>query len=596
MGRRFHLALFLVLCGAAAWWLSTGPGGGAAGSSANAPEQQQAPVVSQAEVQRQFAVLERQKEASLGQLSSEEIERQKRDAAAAKKFAVREQEQIANQPAWARLLSTNWATYQKIRAQAVSSKEGTAFCTICNGHSKLDSCILCGGTGKCPTCGGTGHLRDGDVCPNCLGSGKCYLCGGTGKMVCPFCDDGLVYASLPPPPNLIPIYCNDTAQFAAGAPKGFEKTDTSRLSPQQVTRMSERENAREIALEPPVDKNTLILIIAVILSGGLALRKLTQFLERRINAWASRPSESALREKLIAEEPTLVAFFSELRYGLATSVDTDTLKSAEEILNEGGQKEEAGRLKEFFDWAPGQMVILRAQLSKVCRTTDKAPRVELLREFFQQLTAVKEKVGLPELRPAWLMTCGLQGLVQQLSMTATHINPSVLRTAAGAVDLLEILCAPGADPNLATRTPVELLAVDDNAVCLSAVSLALKKAFRQPDLAAEGVGGLALAQQKQYDAIFLDVEMPGMDGFELCQKIHETYLNRTTPIIFVTSHSDFNSRAQSTLVGGQDLIAKPFLSFEITVKALTLTLRGRLENKAEETEESPAVVPVAEPA
>jgi CheY-like chemotaxis protein len=138
------------------------------------------------------------------------------------------------------------------------------------------------------------------------------------------------------------------------------------------------------------------------------------------------------------------------------------------------------------------------------------------------------------------------------------------------------LCVPGVDPDLAKRTPVELLAVDDNAVCLTALSLALKKAFRQPDLAAEGIAALDLARQKKYDAIFLDIEMPGMDGFELCSKIREIHFNQTTPIVFVTSHSDFDSRAKATLVGGHDLIAKPYLSFEITVKALTLALRGRL--------------------
>src|SRR5439155_10717759 len=47
--------------------------------------------------------------------------------------------------------------------------------------------------------------------------------------------------------------------------------------------------------------------------------------------------------------------------------------------------------------------------------------------------------------------------------------------------------------------------------------------------------------------------------------------------------SDFNSRAKSTLSGGQDLIGKPFLAFEITVKALTLALRGRLQNGAMES-------------
>jgi len=349
----------------------------------------------------------------------------------------------------------------------------------------------------------------------------------------------------------------------------------------------------------PISRMDWMSLTAVLLMVILALSRIIKSLNDRLKneiLLSEEAREQALREKLIAEEPNLVAFFNELRYGLGTSLDKGVTESSEEIWTGKSKQEAAARLREFFVVAPGQIVGLRAQFSKITRASDKAIRVELLREFFHQLSTLKEKAGLPELRPAWLMICGLQGLVQQLSMTATNINPSVLRTAAGAVDVLETLCAPGVDPNLATRTPVELLAVDDNAVCLSAVSLALKKAFRQPDLAAEGVGGLALAQQKQYDAIFLDVEMPGMDGFELCQKIHETYLNRTTPIIFVTSHSDFDSRAQSTLVGGQDLIAKPFLSFEITVKALTLTLRGRLENKAEETEESPAVVPVAEPA
>jgi FixJ family two-component response regulator len=45
--------------------------------------------------------------------------------------------------------------------------------------------------------------------------------------------------------------------------------------------------------------------------------------------------------------------------------------------------------------------------------------------------------------------------------------------------------------------------------------------------------------------------------------------NRTTPIVFVTSHSDFGSRAQSTLSGGNDFIAKPFLPVELAVKAFT---------------------------
>ena len=45
--------------------------------------------------------------------------------------------------------------------------------------------------------------------------------------------------------------------------------------------------------------------------------------------------------------------------------------------------------------------------------------------------------------------------------------------------------------------------------------------------------------------------------------------NRATPVVFVTSHSDFGNRAQSALSGGNDFIAKPFLVVELVVKALT---------------------------
>jgi CheY-like chemotaxis protein len=179
------------------------------------------------------------------------------------------------------------------------------------------------------------------------------------------------------------------------------------------------------------------------------------------------------------------------------------------------------------------------------------------------------------------MASALEGLVKQLTNKVGNVNPSTLRTVAGAVDLLDDLCKPGVKANLLTSPPLRLLAVDDDAICRQAVSLALKKALNKPDLAENGDMALILASQHAYDVIFLDVQMPGMDGFELCSKIHETLLNRSTPVVFVTSQGDFDARAQSILSGGSDLMAKPFLTFEITVKALTFILRGRLQGQAQ---------------
>jgi DNA-binding response OmpR family regulator len=147
------------------------------------------------------------------------------------------------------------------------------------------------------------------------------------------------------------------------------------------------------------------------------------------------------------------------------------------------------------------------------------------------------------------------------------------------VDLLKDLCQPGVNRGLTTNPPPKFLVVDDDTICRHAVATALKKIFTAPELALDGATAFALAEHEKFDVIFIDIEMPGMDGFELCGKIRATADNQRTPIVFVTSHGDFDSRLKSTLSGAQDLIAKPFLSFEIALKALTLLLRGRLDTE-----------------
>ena len=200
-----------------------------------------------------------------------------------------------------------------------------------------------------------------------------------------------------------------------------------------------------------------------------------------------------------------------------------------------------------------------------------------------------------ELLPVWQVTFALEELLKQLLRQASNVTPSVLRTIAGALDLLRDLCSRRSRPDLATEPPVRLLAVDDDPICRRALSFALAKAFREPDLAPDGEAALALATRHPYDAIFLDVEMPGMSGFELCSSLHETELNLATPVVFVTCHDDLESRAQSTLLGAHDFIAKPFLVFEITLKTLTMVMRARLDHSAAEPAPKPKAASVAPP-
>jgi DNA-binding response OmpR family regulator len=72
--------------------------------------------------------------------------------------------------------------------------------------------------------------------------------------------------------------------------------------------------------------------------------------------------------------------------------------------------------------------------------------------------------------------------------------------------------------------------------------------------------------------LVLDVRLPGMSGIDVCQKLRAMPQHKDTPVIFVTFHGDFQTRAQSLLSGGDDLISKPITPLELIVKATTFLL------------------------
>jgi two-component system, NarL family, sensor histidine kinase BarA len=122
--------------------------------------------------------------------------------------------------------------------------------------------------------------------------------------------------------------------------------------------------------------------------------------------------------------------------------------------------------------------------------------------------------------------------------------------------------------------------IDDEPIARRAVVGALQLAFLKPENVGDGESAVALAAEKKFDMVFMDVEMPGMDGYATCRKIHETSLKQHAPFVFVTSHTDLETRAHCVSAGGSDFVAKPILFVEITVKAFTHALRERLRNAA----------------
>src|SRR5437762_11921999 len=167
------------------------------------------------------------------------------------------------------------------------------------------------------------------------------------------------------------------------------------------------------------------------------------------------------------------------------------------------------------------------------------------------------------------MSTALEALLIELYTDPVKVTPSVVRTVAHSIETMASLVDRAANSQDEVITSSNILAVDDEIISRETICSALGRAGLYAKSLDDPLAAQSLLEQEHFDLIFLDVEMPGQTGLELCVKIRGMEPNRTTPIVFVTSHSDFGSRAQSTLSGGHDIIAKPFLLVELAVTTLT---------------------------
>jgi diguanylate cyclase (GGDEF)-like protein/PAS domain S-box-containing protein len=117
-----------------------------------------------------------------------------------------------------------------------------------------------------------------------------------------------------------------------------------------------------------------------------------------------------------------------------------------------------------------------------------------------------------------------------------------------------------------------ILVIDDDASALLLMRAALARAGFEVSTVADGERGLALFRDRPFDAVMLDVEMPGMDGFEVCARLRQE-VGEEMPIVMVTGMDDIASIERAYEAGATDFIAKP-INLALIGHRLRYLLRG----------------------
>ncbi|MGK5095215.1 hybrid sensor histidine kinase/response regulator [Deltaproteobacteria bacterium TL4] len=114
-----------------------------------------------------------------------------------------------------------------------------------------------------------------------------------------------------------------------------------------------------------------------------------------------------------------------------------------------------------------------------------------------------------------------------------------------------------------------ILIVDDNSSNLRLLGTALRSAGYQVMPATSGPQALTMLESMLPDLILLDIMMPEMDGFELCERLKNSAETQALPIIFLTAKTEINDIIKGFEFGAVDYIVKPFNLQEVLVRVKT---------------------------
>ncbi|ATL97196.1 two-component sensor histidine kinase BarA [Aeromonas sp. MR19] len=154
--------------------------------------------------------------------------------------------------------------------------------------------------------------------------------------------------------------------------------------------------------------------------------------------------------------------------------------------------------------------------------------------------------------------------------------------------LLHALLSPEAAKSAPLPAPtqrqvqqVKVLAVDDNAANLKLIAAMLKEMVSQVVVCKNGKEAVRLAQSQPFDIIFMDIQMPIMDGISATQAIRSQSLNTETPIVAVTAHAIPGERERLIRQGMDDYLAKP-IDESMLAQLITDFAHRRHQNHADQ--------------
>jgi len=200
-----------------------------------------------------------------------------------------------------------------------------------------------------------------------------------------------------------------------------------------------------------------------------------------------------------------------------------------------------------------------------------------LQDLFLKTHALTAAAGQTRFALLAQTTGILDALLNAVIEDPNRLNPSLLGTVVELVEVIRQVFQRSSEPEFRGPLRARVLVVDDDAPANQGLIAALAPAQFDACSTDDAIAAWQWISGERFDLIVLDMEMPVLDGLQLCRLVRDTPGSETTSVLLIADQDAPNAHFTGTKSGANDVIAKPILPQELAARAVLHLVKKRLQ-------------------
>jgi len=241
-----------------------------------------------------------------------------------------------------------------------------------------------------------------------------------------------------------------------------------------------------------------------------------------------------------------------------------------------GTEFKAQVLQLFVNHSAAAMQAITALATAFVTDEGSSEQLTQLNELFHKVHSITANAAVAGCVAIAHFASTFEAFLKELQQKPKYINNSTLRTVANSVNFLAVLLDQATQPAPAAAPPPVILVVDTDPVSAQTVELALAKAELPITTLDNPNDVLRVLGETRYDLVVIALELAGINGIELFTRMRTLTNQVSTPVLLVTTLNELDNHVSLITGAETDIIAKPFLLMELTVKAVMQLQRGQM--------------------